>query len=61
LVREHGSKKKVVRKSAECWKSAVKKDAERHVAMAEMVGQDNCLDNTVLEVASQVVGKNTNE
>ena len=61
LVQERGSEKKVVGKCAECRKSAVKKDAERRVAMAEMAGQDDCLDDNVLEEASQVVDENANK
>jgi hypothetical protein len=61
LVQERGSEKKVVGKCAKCRKSAVKKDTECHVAMVEMAGQDDCLDDNVLEEASQVVDKNTNE
>jgi hypothetical protein len=47
--------KKVVRKCGQCRKSAAKKDAERCVALAEMAGQEELLDDAVLEAASKVV------
>jgi hypothetical protein len=61
LVQERGSEKKVVRKCAECRKSAIKKDAERRIAMAEMAGQEEWLDDNILEEASQVVDENANK
>jgi hypothetical protein len=61
LVKEVVSEKKVVRKCGQCQKSAVKKDTERHVAMAEMAGQEDTLDDTILEDASEVVDKPENK
>jgi hypothetical protein len=55
LVAEVGGEKKVFGKCSQCWKSAAKKDAERRVALAEMAGQEDSLDDTVLEEASEVI------
>lgn len=55
LVSEAGSEKKVFSKCGECHKSAAKKDAECRVAQAEMAGQEDTLDDTVLEEASTAV------
>ena len=43
LIKEVGSEKKVVGKCGQCWKSAAKKDAEHHIALAEMAGQEDTL------------------
>src|SRR5882762_2129277 len=53
LVQEVGGEKKVVGKCVQCHKLAVKKDAERRVAMAEMAGQDDSIDDRVIEDAAQ--------
>jgi hypothetical protein len=57
LVAEVGGEKKVFEKCSQCRKSAAKKDAERHVALAEMAGQEDSLDDMVLEEASEVVNE----
>jgi hypothetical protein len=61
LVKEVGSEKKVIGKCGQCWKLAVKKDAEHHVVMAEMAGQEDTLDDTVLEDASEVLDEPENK
>jgi hypothetical protein len=55
LVQGCGSKKKVVGKCAECCVTMAE------MAGQEMAGQDDCLDNNILEEASQVVDENTNK
>jgi hypothetical protein len=60
-VPEVSSEKKVIGKCGQCRKSAVKKDTKRHVAMAEMAGQEDTLNDTVLEDASEVVDKPKNK
>jgi hypothetical protein len=57
LVAEVGGEKKVFGKCSQCQKSAAKKDAECHVTLAKMAGQENSLDDTVLEEASEVVNE----
>jgi hypothetical protein len=47
--------KKVVGKCGQCRKSAANKDTKHSVALAEMAGQEELLDDVVLEVASEVV------
>lgn len=54
LVLEVGGEKKVFGKCAECRKSAAKKDAERRVAMAEMAGQEDSLDDADLDQVETV-------
>jgi hypothetical protein len=61
LVKEGGSEKKVIGKCGQCQKSAVKKDTERRVTMVEMAGQEDTLNDTVLEDASKVVDKPENK
>ena len=53
LVMEVGGEKKVFGKCSECRKSATKKDAERRVAVAEMAGQEDTLDDADLDDASE--------
>lgn len=61
MVQEVGGKKKVVGKCVQCRKSAVKKDAECRVAMAEMAGQDDFIDDRVIEGAAQVLDEPTDQ
>src|SRR5882762_8141729 len=44
LVEEVGGEKKVIGKCESCQKSQIKKDEERHVAMAEAAGQEDTID-----------------
>jgi len=61
LVNKVGSEKKVVGKCSQCQKSATKKDTECHVALAEMAGQEDSLNDAVLEEASKVVEEQKNK
>ena len=51
LVKEVGGERKVTGKCESCRKSQVKKDTECRVAMAEVVGQEDTIDDTNLEAA----------
>ena len=50
-----GGEKKVFGKCAQCRKSAAKKDAERRIALAEMAGQEDSLDDAILDEASAII------
>ena len=55
LGNEVGSKKKVVGKCGQYWKLAMKKDTECCITLVKMAGQEDTLDDTILEEASEVV------
>lgn len=55
LVQEVGGANKVIGKCAQCCKSAAKKDAEHCVALAEMAGQEDSLDDAVMTEATETV------
>jgi hypothetical protein len=50
-----GGEKKVFGKCAQCCKSAAKKDVEWRVALAEMAGQEDSLDDAILDEASAII------
>ena len=61
LIKEVGSEKKVIGKCGQCRKSAAKNDAERRVAMAEMAGQEDALDDADFNEATEVVEEPQNK
>ena len=61
LIAEVGGEKKVFGKCTQCRKLAAKKDDKRHIALAEMAGQEDSVHKAVLEEASKVVGEPPNQ
>ena len=61
LAEKVGGEKKVVGKCGDCRKSQAKKDAERRVAMAEMAGQEEDINEADLEAAVAPLEESKNE
>lgn len=61
LVAAVDGEKKVFGKCSQCWKSAAKKDTEHCVVLAEMAGQEDSLDDAVLDEASVIIKEPQNQ